>query len=73
MLVVTSAAFGLAHLYQGLRGVVLTGVVGAVLGSLLISSGSIVPPIVVHALVDLRILALPDLSDPQRSLSADAQ
>ena len=64
LITVTSVAFGFAHLYQGRRGVVLTGVVGAVFASLTLSSGSLVPAMVLHALLDLRILALPDLEVP---------
>ena len=66
----TSVPFGLAHLYQGARGVVLTGIVGALLASLTLSTGTLVPAIVVHALLDLRVLALPDLSTrpPERAV-----
>jgi membrane protease YdiL (CAAX protease family) len=63
---VTAAVFGLDHLYQGTRGVVLTTLVGAVLGSIVINTGSLFPAIVIHALLDLRVLALPDLSAPGR-------
>jgi membrane protease YdiL (CAAX protease family) len=62
LVVVTAAAFGLVHLYQGPRGVVVTGLVGAYLAWLVLSTGSLVPAMVIHALLDLRILALPDLS-----------
>lgn len=64
IVVLSAVAFGVAHAYQGVRGVVLTGIVGATLGALVVASGSLLPAIVVHALVDLRILALPDLSLP---------
>ena len=57
-------AFGLAHLYQGVRGVLLTGVLGAYLAWLTISSGSLLPAMAIHALIDLRVLALPDLGAP---------
>jgi len=62
LIVITSVAFGLAHLYQGPRGVVLTGLAGAAFASMTITTGSLVPAIVVHAMVDLRILGLPDLA-----------
>jgi len=61
--VVTAAAFGFAHLYQGTRGVLLTGLVGAYLAWLTLSTGSLLPAIVIHALIDLRVLALPDLDE----------
>ncbi len=65
LIVVTAAAFGLVHLYQGPRGVVLTGLVGAYLAWLVLATGSLFPAMVIHALLDLRILALPDLSVPE--------
>ncbi len=61
LITLTSIPFGFAHLYQGPRGVVLTGIVGALLASMTLSTGTLVPAIVVHALIDLRVLALPDL------------
>ncbi|MDP9075686.1 MAG: CPBP family intramembrane metalloprotease [Actinomycetota bacterium] len=64
LIALTAAAFGVAHLYQGVRGVVLTGLVGGYLAWLVLSSGSLVPAMVIHALLDLRILALPDLDQP---------
>ncbi|MGH9016358.1 MAG: CPBP family intramembrane glutamic endopeptidase [Acidimicrobiales bacterium] len=48
-----------AHAYQGILGVVLTGVMGLVLGFAMWNSGSLIPVIVFHALIDLRTLALP--------------
>jgi membrane protease YdiL (CAAX protease family) len=61
---ITAAGFGVAHAYQGPRGIALTGLVGAAFGSLVVASGSLLPAIVAHALVDLRILFLPDLRLP---------
>jgi CAAX protease family protein len=62
LIVITSVVFGLAHLYQGPRGVVLTGLAGAVFASMTLTTGSLLPAIAVHAMVDLRILGLPDLA-----------
>jgi membrane protease YdiL (CAAX protease family) len=62
LIVITSVVFGLAHLYQGPRGVVLTGLAGAVFASMTVTTGSLLPAIAVHAMVDLRILGLPDLA-----------
>jgi membrane protease YdiL (CAAX protease family) len=61
LVVITSVVFGLAHLYQGPRGVILTGILGAVFAAMTLAGGTLVPAIIVHALVDLRVLALPDL------------
>ena len=49
---VSSVAFGLAHLYQGLRGVLAIGAVGIGLGVLSVLSGSIWPAIALHAATD---------------------
>ncbi len=59
-MVVSSVLFGLAHSYQGALGVALTGLAGYWLAGLYVLTGSLLLPIVVHALVDLRLLvALP--------------
>jgi membrane protease YdiL (CAAX protease family) len=57
-LMVVSAAFGFAHLYQGWRGVLATTVAGLTFGLLYYGSGSLLVPAIVHAAVDLRILAI---------------
>ena len=59
LVVLSGAAFGLAHLYQGRLGVILTGVLGAYLAWIAIAIGSLVPVMLLHALLDLRILGLP--------------
>ena len=59
LIIASGAAFGLAHLYQGRLGMTLTGVLGAYLAWITIAIGSLVPVMVLHALLDLRILALP--------------
>ena len=59
LIIVTGAAFGLAHLYQGPMGVTVTGVLGAYLAWIAIATGSLVPVMLIHALLDLRILGLP--------------
>lgn len=55
----TGAAFGAAHLYQGAGGMLGTGVLGAALAWLTLSTGSLYPAIVLHALVDLRMCFVP--------------
>jgi membrane protease YdiL (CAAX protease family) len=59
LIAITGVAFGLAHLYQGRLGVTVTGVLGAYLGWITIAAGSLVPVMILHALLDLRILGLP--------------
>jgi membrane protease YdiL (CAAX protease family) len=59
-LVLTAAAiFGLAHTYQGITGVVLTAIAGILFCVLYVVTGSLLVPIVLHSLVDLRFAFLP--------------
>lgn len=48
-----AVAFGVAHFYQGAAGVLKTGLAGAFLGALYLLTGSLLVPVVVHALIDL--------------------
>ncbi len=57
-LVLSSVIFGVAHAYQGIRGIFATGLVGLVFGGLYWASGSVWPGVVLHALMDLRMLAV---------------
>jgi len=50
---ITSLIFGLGHAYQGISGIVKTGLVGLVLALLTVSSGSLFIAIILHAVVDL--------------------
>lgn len=56
--VAAAVVFGLAHLYQGASGVTVTFVVGLALGGLYLVTGSLLAPVVVHALIDLRAISL---------------
>lgn len=55
-LLLSSMAFGTAHLYQGAAGSVKTTVVGLFLGMLAILTGSVLLPSVCHGLLDAQIL-----------------
>ena len=57
-ILISIAAFGLAHWYQGWKGVLATSAVGAFLFWLYLSSGSILKPMVVHVLIDLMGLVI---------------
>jgi uncharacterized protein len=57
-LIVSSVIFGIAHLYQGIAGSVQTMVIGFVLGAIFLMTGSLLLPIVIHAVLDLRVLAM---------------
>lgn len=50
--------FAVGHAYQGKAGIVQTGAAGAAFFALYALTGSLVPAIVLHALADLRVLAL---------------
>lgn len=54
-----AVAFGLAHAYQGPVGIVVTGVLGALLGSIYLLTGSLLLVMLVHALIDARVGLLP--------------
>ncbi|MGY1822248.1 CPBP family intramembrane glutamic endopeptidase [Geodermatophilus sp. SYSU D00079] len=59
LVAVAALAFGLAHAYQGLAGVVTTGVLGGVLAGLHLDTGSLLLPVLLHVLIDLRFLLVP--------------
>ena len=52
-LALTSGAFALLHSYQGVLGVVRTGVIGVTMGAVFLHTGSLWPPMVAHVLIDL--------------------
>jgi membrane protease YdiL (CAAX protease family) len=51
--VISSVLFGLGHAYQGVVGIVKTGIVGLVMAGIYVLTGSLLAPIIVHALVDI--------------------
>jgi membrane protease YdiL (CAAX protease family) len=62
--VVAAVAFGLAHAYQGLTGILTTGVLGGVLAGVYLSTGSLLLPVLLHAAIDLRFLLVPSSALP---------
>ncbi|GEK22801.1 CPBP family intramembrane glutamic endopeptidase [Cellulomonas xylanilytica] len=69
---VAAILFGLAHWYQGRLGMLATGALGALFTQLYLATGSLLLPMVLHVLVDLR----PLLDRPARSgapVPADAR
>jgi membrane protease YdiL (CAAX protease family) len=64
LVLVAAAAFGLAHAYQGIGGMLSTGVLGAVMAALYLDTGSLLLPVLLHALIDLRFLAVPSRALP---------
>lgn len=59
VVILAGAAFGLAHAYQGVAGIVTTGLLGAVLAAVYLDTGSLLLPVLLHSLIDLRFLAVP--------------
>lgn len=55
---VSTALFGVLHLYQKWTGVLTATLLGAVFASLYLVTGSILVPIALHLLIDLRALVL---------------
>lgn len=54
-LAVTSVAFAVLHSYQGVLGVVRTGIVGVIMGAVFLHTGSVWPPMLAHAAIDLAV------------------
>jgi membrane protease YdiL (CAAX protease family) len=51
--VLAVVVFGVAHIYQGAKGIVRTGAAGTVAMVLYLATGSLIAPIVLHATVDV--------------------
>lgn len=47
------ALFAVGHAYQGWRGVIKTGVAGAIMGAAVLGTGWLIPAMVLHVLIDL--------------------
>ena len=55
---VSSALFGFGHRYQGLRGMIGTGILGLIFAGLYLVSGNLLIPIVLHICIDLLALVI---------------
>jgi membrane protease YdiL (CAAX protease family) len=56
LLIIGAAIFGIAHYYQGWKGVLLTGIVGFAFSKVYMESGTLIFPIILHILIDLRFM-----------------
>jgi len=54
LVLATSVCFGIAHLYQGWRGVAATTIAGVLMGALYVASGNLLLPIVAHIMGNMR-------------------
>jgi membrane protease YdiL (CAAX protease family) len=70
----TSVVFGILHGYQGLLGTVRTALVGGILAWGFLTSGSLLPAIIAHSLIDLvaGLLVGERLLPPETSGPAEA-
>jgi len=57
--VLLALAFGWAHVYQGVGGMLATAVLGGLFAWLYLSTGSLLLPMLLHVLIDLRALLVP--------------
>ena len=64
LVLAAAIAFGLAHAYQGRAGIMTTGVLGGVMAALYLDTGSLLLPVLLHALIDLRFLLVPESALP---------
>lgn len=69
--ILSSIFFGIAHVYQGTSGIVRTSVLGAIGAVLLLVSGSLWLPIILHAAVDIQGGTVGWLSMRSRSSAMD--
>lgn len=53
VVIISSLLFGLAHSYQGLQGIPLTGSIGLMLGLLYVYTGSLWAPMILHVAIDM--------------------
>jgi uncharacterized protein len=67
--IISSVIFGVAHLYQGVAGVISTAILGLIFSAVFLTTGTLVVPMILHALIDLRILLI---LRPKQQLSAEA-
>jgi len=67
-LLISSVIFGFHHLYQGAGGVAGTAIVGFLFGLLFLLTGTLLLPIILHALIDLRMLVI--LRPPAEQMAA---
>ncbi|HEY3754617.1 MAG TPA: CPBP family intramembrane glutamic endopeptidase [Opitutaceae bacterium] len=59
VIVITSVAFGFAHFYQGVKGVLIASAAGAVLAVIYLATGNLLLPVLAHSLDNFRLVFLP--------------
>jgi len=66
----TSLSFGFGHIYQGRTRAISAGIVGLVLACFYVASGSLLLPMVLHAVADYRLLLILPPEAPQAAASS---
>jgi membrane protease YdiL (CAAX protease family) len=56
--VLTAVIFGVAHLYQGWQGIMGASILGLIAAGIYVISGSLLVPMVLHAVIDWRLLLM---------------
>ncbi|OCA83745.1 CPBP family intramembrane glutamic endopeptidase [Pseudobacillus wudalianchiensis] len=54
IMIISAVIFGFAHIYQGWKGFLLTGLIGFVLARSYLATGSLLFPIILHIIIDMR-------------------
>ena len=72
-ILIVAVLFGIGHTYQKLTGVLGTSLMGLVFGFLYIFTGSLLLPIIVHALFDMRLLLIDISGIVENSDAEDSQ
>lgn len=54
LLILSAVIFGFAHIYQGWKGFILTGLIGFVFARIYLETGSLLFPIILHIIIDMR-------------------
>ncbi len=69
LVAMAAVAFGLAHAYQGWTGIATTGVLGGIMAAVYVQTGSLLLPVLLHAVIDLRFLLVPSRVLPPGRMS----
>lgn len=67
---IASSAFGIVHLYQGFKGVIATGFMGYFLFGLYMQTGSLWLPILLHFIIDVKFVFMPNRVSAKSSESS---
>ncbi|MBY0213800.1 CPBP family intramembrane glutamic endopeptidase [Priestia aryabhattai] len=62
--IISSLLFGIVHLYQGWKGVLLTSYLGGIMFFLFVGTGSLWVPITLHFIIDSKFVFLPNKKSP---------